>query len=165
MLGYCIPLEVVKQQGIAFKEFTCLARSSGLDVQMFRLTGQVTQQYFRELVRSVTTSDDRVIVMNYSREVLKQNGGGHFSPVGGYHPRRDLILVMDVARYKYPPHWVPLSTLWEAMAASTATGKVYSSFTSVHLLNKSMHYNAIKKIWLGHIRSSYSACFFHAMHS
>ena len=35
-----------------------------------QMTGQVTQQYFRELVQSVNTSDDRVTVMpmNYSRE-------------------------------------------------------------------------------------------------
>ena len=144
MLGHCVPLDVVKQEGIAFREFTCLARSCGLDVQMFQLTGQVTQQYFRELVRSVTASDDRVIVMNYSREALKQNGGGHFSPIGGYHPQRDLILVMDVARYKYPPHWVSLSALWEAMNTSdSGTGKILSAV--YHMQELRAHKNG----WLG----------------
>jgi hypothetical protein len=28
---------------------------------------------------------------------------------------RDLALIMDVARFKYPPHWVPVTTLFEAM--------------------------------------------------
>ena len=23
------------------------------------------------------------------------------------------MLILDVARFKYPPHWVPLKTLWE----------------------------------------------------
>ena len=128
MLDCCASLEVVKQKGITFKEFTCLARCSGLDVQLFRLTGHVTQQHFRELVRSLTTTDDRVIVMSYSRKTLKQTGDGHFAPIGGYHPQQDLILVMDVARFKYPPHWVSLSTLWEAMNTSDSeTGRVCSS--------------------------------------
>jgi glutathione gamma-glutamylcysteinyltransferase len=42
-------------------------------------------------------------------------GTGHFSPIGGYHPSKDLALIMDVARFKYPPHWVPVPLLYEAM--------------------------------------------------
>ncbi|XP_058005781.1 glutathione gamma-glutamylcysteinyltransferase 1-like isoform X2 [Hevea brasiliensis] len=26
-----------------------------------------------------------------------------------------MALILDVARFKYPPHWVPLTLLWEAM--------------------------------------------------
>ncbi|KAL0349423.1 UNVERIFIED_CONTAM: Glutathione gamma-glutamylcysteinyltransferase 1 [Sesamum angustifolium] len=26
-----------------------------------------------------------------------------------------MVLILDVARFKYPPHWIPLSLLWEAM--------------------------------------------------
>lgn len=26
-----------------------------------------------------------------------------------------MVLILDVARFKYPPHWVPLQLLWEAM--------------------------------------------------
>ena len=40
---------------------------------------------------------------------------GHFSPAGGYDPKTDSLLVLDVARFKYPPHWCPLATMWEAM--------------------------------------------------
>lgn len=41
-------------------------------------------------------------------------GGGHFSPVGGYHASSDSVLVLDVARFKYPPYWVSVPKLWEA---------------------------------------------------
>jgi len=44
-----------------------------------------------------------------------QTGTGHFSPIGGYHAGQDMALILDVARFKYPPHWVPLQLLWEAM--------------------------------------------------
>lgn len=46
---------------------------------------------------------------------LLQTGTGHFSPIGGYHAGKDMALILDVARFKYPPHWVPLKLLWEAM--------------------------------------------------
>jgi glutathione gamma-glutamylcysteinyltransferase len=26
-----------------------------------------------------------------------------------------MVLIMDVARFKYPPHWVPLQILYDAM--------------------------------------------------
>eukprot|EP00698_Gefionella_okellyi_P016080 TRINITY_DN4578_c0_g2_i12.p2 TRINITY_DN4578_c0_g2~~TRINITY_DN4578_c0_g2_i12.p2 ORF type:complete len:248 (-),score=53.32 TRINITY_DN4578_c0_g2_i12:1034-1777(-) len=45
---------------------------------------------------------------------------GHYSPIGGYHAERDLVLVMDVARFKYPPYWCPLALLWESMTVKDA---------------------------------------------
>ncbi|XP_059431960.1 long-chain-alcohol oxidase FAO2-like isoform X3 [Corylus avellana] len=52
-----------------------------------------------------------------------KTGTGHFSPIGGYHAERDMVLILDVARFKYPPHWVPLTLLWEAMdTIDEATG-------------------------------------------
>lgn len=55
--------------------------------------------------------------------IYLQTGTGHFSPIGGYHAGRDMALILDVARFKYPPHWVPLTLLWEAMnTIDEATG-------------------------------------------
>ena len=63
------------------------------------------------------------MVCSYSRAVLGQTGDGHFSPIGGYNPDKDMLLVFDVARFKYPPHWVTVSTMWQAMQAiDTDTG-------------------------------------------
>ena len=56
-------------------------------------------------------------------------GDGHFSPIGGYHKDRDLILVLDTARFKYPPHWVPLELIWKAMLATDqSTGMDVNDF-------------------------------------
>lgn len=64
------------------------------------------------------------VVVSFDRGVLKQTGQGHFSPLGGYSRRHGAVLVMDVARFKYPPYWVPLETLWEAMQpADPKTGR------------------------------------------
>lgn len=42
--------------------------------------------------------------------------GGHFSPLGAYHAPTDSFLIVDVAKYKYPPVWVGADTLFTAMA-------------------------------------------------
>ena len=55
------------------------------------------------------------VVVLYHRGVLGQTGAGHFSPIGGYHNASDRVLIFDVARFKYPPHWVDLTTVWKAM--------------------------------------------------
>lgn len=73
---------------------------------------------FRSQVIETSSSNnaDTFIVVNFSRKVLGQTGDGHFSPIGGYNRDRDLVLIMDVARFKYPPFWVPLQQLWQSMS-------------------------------------------------
>jgi hypothetical protein len=56
-------------------------------------------------------------VANYDRAALGQTGNGHFSPLAAWHAASDRVLVLDVARFKYPPHWVPVDKLWQAMCA------------------------------------------------
>ena len=74
--------------------------------------------------KQVNTSVRNVMIASYSRRDLEQSGSGHFSPIGGYCAERDMVLIMDVARFKYPPHWVPLATLFQAMQrVDPETGK------------------------------------------
>lgn len=60
--------------------------------------------------------------MNYDRRAynrlyarVDQTGSGHFSPITGYHRQEDKSLVLDVARFKYPSHWMDLWTLYQSM--------------------------------------------------
>ncbi|KAI3772965.1 hypothetical protein L6452_04161 [Arctium lappa] len=114
MLDCCEPLEKVKAKGISFGKVVCLAHCAGAKVEAFR-TNQSSIDEFREHVIACSTSDDRHVISSYNRATFKQTGTGHFSPIGGYHAGRDMALILDVARFKYPPHWVPLKLLWEAM--------------------------------------------------
>jgi len=41
-----------------------------------------------------------VVFFSYLRSALGQTGTGHFSPIGGYNEEHDLVLIMDVARFK-----------------------------------------------------------------
>lgn len=119
---------MIKAEGINFQQMICLACCNGLDVEAHQMSdSDKTEEAidnFRTLVHNMTQKEDTVLVLSYSRSVLGQTGDGHFSPVGGYHPGRDLVLILDTARFKYPPHWVPLKVIWEAMLAiDRSTGK------------------------------------------
>ncbi|CAA7050297.1 unnamed protein product [Microthlaspi erraticum] len=123
MLECCEPLQIVKDKGISFGKVVCLAHSSGAKVEAFR-TNQSTIDAFRKNVMKCSTSDNCHMISTYHREVFKQTGTGHFSPIGGYNAERDMALILDVARFKYPPHWVPLKLLWDAMdSIDQSTGK------------------------------------------
>lgn len=77
------------------------------------------------LTRSLADPSD-FIVVNWLRSAVGQEPlglvegrvAGHFSPIGAYHAGTDRVLVLDVARYKYPPVWIELSRLYDAMATT-----------------------------------------------
>eukprot|EP00978_Attheya_sp_CCMP212_P012470 scaffold31115_cov58-Attheya_sp.AAC.2 len=55
------------------------------------------------------------VVVNINRHAMGQVGGGNFSPLASYSTARDAFLCLDVAKYKYPPVWVPSNTLFHAI--------------------------------------------------
>jgi len=114
MMACCVPLEEIKKRGINFDTFASIACCNGANVEAFRPDVRNEEQ-FRADVKRATSSDSEVIVASYDRKVIGQTGSGHFSPVGGYHEETDMILLLDVARFKYPPHWVPISLVYKAM--------------------------------------------------
>lgn len=74
-----------------------------------------TPDDFRKVARDALRSPDSYLVINYLRKAIRQESGGHISPIGAYHAGEDRFLVLDVARYKYPPVWVKTADLWTAM--------------------------------------------------
>lgn len=111
LLDCCVPLEEVRRRGLDMDELACLARCNGADVELQRADASGLEQ----LRGLLTQPSAAVVIAAYDRQRLGQTGSGHYSPLGGYHAGRDLALILDVARFKYPPHWVPLGTLWHAM--------------------------------------------------
>uniref|UniRef100_A0A0M3I0J4 glutathione gamma-glutamylcysteinyltransferase n=2 Tax=Ascaris TaxID=6251 RepID=A0A0M3I0J4_ASCLU len=125
MLDCCLPLEVVKKKGITLTQFSCLASCNRLYVDLkYANSSDDFLAAFRENVQKCVRSEDSVLVVSYNRQVLGQTGIGHFSPLGAFHKDTDRVLIMDVARFKYPPHWVQLSKLRDAMlTVDRDTGK------------------------------------------
>ena len=152
MLDCCVPTEVVKANGITLDEFVCLAACNGAQPALHRHGAPgIDEASFREavVVACASSLDDAgaaFVVASYDRRGLGQSGSGHFSPIGAYHAASDQVLVFDVARFKYPPHWVALPLLFAAMAKpDAATGKPRGFVvlrrrevrTSSHLLKRS----------------------------
>jgi len=116
MLDCCKTLKQIKKDGISIKEFYCLALCNGAQGKE-KNPIDFTIAEFRKDVMNVCSDplNKQVLVLNYSRKELKQTGDGHYSPIGGYNRERDLVLIMDVARFKYPPHWAPLELVYQSM--------------------------------------------------
>jgi hypothetical protein len=70
---------------------------------------------FRKLAINYLSAKDHYVIVNYLRRPLGQERGGHISPLAAYDAETDRFLVLDVARYKYPPVWVSASDLFTAM--------------------------------------------------
>lgn len=131
------------KQGITLDEAAILSMKNGLFVQKFRPATTSNNQYqavnivkskvvdnpeeysipcnfvslpaFRHLLRMCTRRSMHVMIINNSRQSLKQTGEGHFSVVAAYDANTDNALFLDVAKYKYPPYWVKTSTLYNSM--------------------------------------------------
>jgi glutathione gamma-glutamylcysteinyltransferase len=74
-----------------------------------------TLDLFRSHVKLATSDNSVRLAVAYSRSGLGQLGDGHYSPIGAYHEPTDSCLILDVARFKYPPHWIPVKTLYDSM--------------------------------------------------
>merc|ERR1712137_580109 len=64
------------------------------------------------------------IIVNFDREALGQGDHlGHISPIVAYNVEKDAVLVLDVARYKFPcpTYWVPVDLMFSAMRTKDAT--------------------------------------------
>jgi hypothetical protein len=70
---------------------------------------------FRRMARENLKRDGDFVAVNYQRKLIGQPKGAHFSPLGAYDERTDTFLVLDVARYKFPPVWVRAADLYAAM--------------------------------------------------
>jgi len=117
MLVCCKSLDEVKGSGINLEEFTCLGKCNGAKVIKKRPDDDVnTLEAFRkDVIEFCQKSEGGFIVVSYSRKILNQTGDGHFSPIAGYCAETDRLLILDVARFKYPPHWCPVEVMYEAL--------------------------------------------------
>jgi glutathione gamma-glutamylcysteinyltransferase len=115
LLDCCKPLDEIRRVGLSLDEVACLARCSGTDVAVHRADPEHVERFRAHVIESSTRDQAPLLIVNYARGTLGQTGDGHFSPIGGYHAGSDQVLVLDTARFKYPPHWVPVELLFAAM--------------------------------------------------
>ncbi|MEO8332614.1 MAG: phytochelatin synthase family protein [Gallionella sp.] len=78
-------------------------------------------QSLRALLQKALGEDGQFVLANYLRANFGQVGGGHWSVLAAYDAQSDSVLILDVAKYKYPPVWVGIGTLRQAIATIDTT--------------------------------------------
>ncbi|MFZ9947971.1 MAG: phytochelatin synthase family protein [Vulcanococcus sp.] len=109
-----LPPEQVARRGMTLQQLQALLVSVGARAQAIHGSSLDLAEFRTLVIANQTNPDDRLLV-NYLRSSMGQEGGGHISPVAAYHAPSDQVLILDVARYRYPSVWVPLPDLWRAM--------------------------------------------------
>lgn len=66
-----------------------------------------TLRLFRNVVSACTRRSNMLLTVNFHRGSLGQTGIGHFSPIASYNHNNDMVLILDVAKFKYESYWCP----------------------------------------------------------
>lgn len=113
VLQYVTPLSVVTR-GISMKELGNALQNHG--VLVHSISGDsIDINQLRKRLSHDLADKEHYILINYHRPSLNQKGGGHWSVLGAYDAATDRALILDVARYAYPPTWVSLPDLHAAI--------------------------------------------------
>ncbi|WP_295811799.1 phytochelatin synthase family protein [uncultured Nitratireductor sp.] len=108
------PYAMVEHEGLTLAELDTFIENAGLAAE-HHFADETSVDELRKAIKETLEDRDARFVANYSRKALPQKGDGHISPVGAYDEETDSVLILDVAKYKYPPVWISVEKLHEAM--------------------------------------------------
>ena len=115
--------EAALRSGLTLQQSTEMFRQFGVNADNF-FGDQLTESTFRDLITTALGESNTRLVVNFDRQALGQLGRGHFSPIAAYDSATDSVLILDVAKFKYPPFWVSVADLLKAMdTIDTDSGK------------------------------------------
>ncbi|WP_254950075.1 MULTISPECIES: phytochelatin synthase family protein [unclassified Cyanobium] len=115
-----VSADVVRRQGMILAELAALIASHGVTAKAIH-GDQLSLEQFRALLRTNLSQPGDRLLANYFRPALGQAGGGHIAPLAAFHAPSDRVLILDVARYRYPSVWVPVADLWTAIRTTDST--------------------------------------------
>lgn len=104
----------VMSVGLTLAELGQFIENVGMKPEV-HFASDLSEDAFREIVKATLTDPAKRLIVNYDRQEFGEVGTGHISPIGAYDAATDSVLILDVARYKYPPKWVPLAGMLAAM--------------------------------------------------
>ena len=112
-----LPHDVLDRQGVTLDQLGGLLALHALTIEVHHAADGGVDS-FRAAARDYLAAKDHFVIVNYLRRAIGQQSGGHISPLAAYDAKSDRFLILDVARYKYPPVWVKASDLFDAMNTS-----------------------------------------------
>lgn len=112
--------ETILKQGMTLDELGGVLATQPLAVTV-KHAGDTSLDDFRAMAREHLDRPGHFVIVNYLRKAMRQEVGGHISPLAAYDADTDRFLILDVARYKYPPVWVKAGDLFAAMNTPDAS--------------------------------------------
>ncbi len=109
-----LPMATIKKMGITLDQLGGMVATYPLTVSVRHASDSSVDGFRKEASEALKTTGHFVII-NYLRKAIGQEKGGHISPLAAFDADDDRFLILDVARYKYPPVWVKTADLFAAM--------------------------------------------------
>ena len=111
--------------GETLDDFASVLKCLGLKVEVHH--GDNTETFATSLRGHL--EEKHFVIANFERSAIHQKAGGHFSPLGGFV--EGYFLLLDVARYKYAPIFVPSADLIQAMSTKDAQSLKTRGFVAI----------------------------------
>jgi hypothetical protein len=109
--------------GMSLADLASLLRAHGVDAAVHYADASTVED-LRAVLEANLGHEGDFLLVNYARDALGQAGFGHISPVAAYDRDTEQVLILDTARHKYPPTWVPVERLFAAMnTVDSSSGK------------------------------------------
>lgn len=114
---------MVSVRGMTLAEMAAFFNALGVRATAY-YASKLDIDQLRRLLKDTLARPNARIVANFNRKTLAQEGGGHQSPLAAFDEASDSVLMLDVAKFKYPPAWISVGELLEAMqTVDPDTGK------------------------------------------
>ena len=109
-----LPRETIALQGMTLDQLGGILATQPVHAEVHHASDSSVDE-FRKVASAYLGEPGHFVIVNFFRKALGEEVGGHFSPLAAYDSKADRFLVLDVARYKYPPVWVKTADMFAAM--------------------------------------------------
>ena len=109
-----LPRETLAKQGMTLDQLGGILATQPVKAEIHHASDSSVED-FRKLASAYLREPGHFVIVNYLRKALGEELGGHISPLAAYDGKADRFLILDVARYKYPPVWVKTADMFAAM--------------------------------------------------
>jgi hypothetical protein len=115
-----LPRETLARQGMTLDQIGGILATEPVKAEVHHASESSVDE-FRKLAGAYLGEPGHFVIVNYLRKALGEQTGGHISPLAAYDAKADRFLILDVARYKYPPVWVRTADIFAAMNTPDAS--------------------------------------------
>jgi hypothetical protein len=106
--------ETLARQGMTLDQIGAILATEPVKAEVHHASESSVEE-FRKLASAYLGEPGHFVIVNYLRKAIGEEIGGHISPLAAYDAKADRFLILDVARYKYPPVWVGTADIFDAM--------------------------------------------------